>query len=327
MKFLKTAGIAFLALAVLHSCKKPQQGYLSKVLIYNPKTFTAIKGRTTTSSALVVDGSTNPINVKLLGVRNYYTKQPADSILLKKFEIVTYKAEITQRDSTVEQVSNKLGKSMYSSFNVNPLGGRLEVTPASNFIDTGTFEFDIEVSNPAGTRVVNNVGIVRITTSANPYEIISQSASTSPTTAETFTNVSNFTTAITRDPNGPNKVVLKFVDKNGVPFNPAAGQVNVRADRPFFKVYAPFYPEERTDTALVYRYPENMPVFPIYPNVTWANANWSYIYYYRIPAAATDINLNVNPTIAFRLWPASGEASVKGTYTMTFKMNFVAKKP
>src|SRR3712207_5602908 len=131
MKFLKAAGRVFLAAVLLYGCKKPQQGYLSKVLLYNPKTFTAVQGRVTTSAALLVDGSTSPINVKLLGVRNHYTKQPADSILLKKFEIITYKAEITQQDTTVEQVTSKLGTALYSSFNVNPLGGRLEVTPAS----------------------------------------------------------------------------------------------------------------------------------------------------------------------------------------------------
>ena len=83
MKLLRISGVAVLSLLIAFGCKKPSEGYLSKVLVYNPKTLNAVKGRVTTSAALLVDGSTNPINVKLLAVRNYYTKQPADSILLK----------------------------------------------------------------------------------------------------------------------------------------------------------------------------------------------------------------------------------------------------
>ena len=327
MKFLTIISIAFIAITLSNSCKKPAEGYLSKVLVYNPKTLNAVKGRVTTSAALIVDGSTSPINVKLLAVRNYYTKQPADSILLKKYEIATYKAEITQNDTTPAQISAKIGKAMYPSFNINPLGGRIEVTPATNFIDTATYEFDIEVSNPAGTRVVNNVGIIRIVNPVNSYDITAQSLTTSPTTSETFTNNSNFTTSIVRTSSTENKIIIKFVDKNGKAFNPNAGNVIPRADRPYFKTYAPFYAEQKTDTALVYQYPPDLPVFPIYSSVVVAGSTYSYVSYYRIPAASTDINLNLNPVIGFRLWPIAGQSSVSGTYLVTFKMNFVTKIP
>jgi hypothetical protein len=327
MNFLRITGIFLITIFTLLGCKKTEQGYLSKVILYNPKTFVATKGRVTTSAALLVDGSTNPIMVKLLGIRNYYTKQPADSILLKKYEIATYKAEITQNDTTLEQINSKIGTGMYSPFNISPLGGRIEVTPASNYIDTGTYEFDIEVSNPAGKRVVNNVGIVRIVNPTNLFDITAQSVTTSPTTSETFTANSNFTTSVVRTNSTENKVIIKFVDKNGIPFNPNAGQVLPRADRPFFKIYAPFYPEAKTDTALVYQYPAGLPTFPIYPSVVVSGGTYSYVSYYRIPAAYTDINLNVNPVVGFRLWPAAGEASVKGTFIVTMKLNFVAKKP
>src|SRR5688572_18502126 len=167
MNFLRITGFLLITIFTLLGCKKTEQGYLSKVILYNPKTFVATKGRVSTSAPLLVDGSTNPIMVKLLGIRNFYTKQPADSILLKKYEIAVYKAEITQNDTTLEQINNKIGTAMYSVFNINSLGGRIEITPASNYIDTGTYEFDIEVSNPAGKRVVNNVGIVRIVNPTN----------------------------------------------------------------------------------------------------------------------------------------------------------------
>src|SRR5688572_4341799 len=129
MKFFKINAVIFITVTTIYGCKKPAEGYLSKVIVYNPKTLLATKGRVTTSAALLVDGSSNPINVKLLGVRNFYSKQPADSLVLKKYEILTYKGEITQFDSTLELVNQKLSTGMYSAFNINSIGGRIEVSP------------------------------------------------------------------------------------------------------------------------------------------------------------------------------------------------------
>lgn len=326
MKFLKITVVGLIGIILIFSCSKPKEGYLSKVLTYSPQTLVATKGRVTVSAAMIVDGSTGPINVKLLRTRNFYTKQNADSILLKKYEIITYKAEITQNDSTVEQVQSKLGKDMYPSFRINEVGGRLEVTPATNFIDTGTYEFDVMVDNPAGSREVNNVGMIKLVNPTNNIDITSQSVTTSPVTSETTTNQSNFAVTVVRTSSTENKVIFKYVDKNGTPFNPNAGQVNPRPDRPTFRTYAPFYPEEKTDTALVYKYPTGLPTFPIYPVVVVSGTNYSYISYYRIPASATDIGLNINPVVGFRLWPLAGQQAVSGTYLVTFKMNFVVKK-
>ncbi|TDH26607.1 hypothetical protein EXU57_10995 [Segetibacter sp. 3557_3] len=326
MKIFKIISFALVVAAGTVGCKKPDAGYLSKVIVYSPKTLNAARGRVTTSAALLVDGSTNPIYVKLLGTRNFYTKQNADSILLKKYEIAIYKGEINQQDTTLEQVAAKISKAMYPSFAVNPIGGRLEVTPATNSIDTGTYEFDIEVSNIAGKREVLNAGVIRIINPANSYELISSSVTTSPTTSETTTGQTNFTTTIVRTNTTENKVIIRYVDKNGTPFNPKAGEVVPRADRPDFRTYAPFYPEEKTDTALVFRYPPNLPTFPLYPQVNVSGGLYSYVFYYRVRAAATDINLNMNPVITFRLWPAPGDDAVKGTYVITMRMNFVARK-
>jgi hypothetical protein len=182
------------------------------------------------------------------------------------------------------------------------------------------------VTNPAGSREVNNAAILKIVNPSSNIDITSQSVTTSPTTSETFTTQTAFTYSVVRTSSPENKIIIKFVDKNNKPFNPAQGDIYARSDRPTFKTYAPFYAEEKTDTALVYKYPTGLPVFPIYPSVSVAGGNYSNIYYYRIAAAATDINLNVNPVLGFRLWPVVGQQAVSGTYLVTFKMNFVAKK-
>lgn len=331
MKILPIIGAATLAGGLFLACNKPSPGYLSKVLVYNPKTINATKGRVTTSAALIVDGSTSPINVELLGTRNFYTKQPANDILLKKFEIPVYKAEITQFDTTLAQIAPKLGTASYPVFNINSIGGRMEISPASTFVDTGTYEFDIRVTNPAGSREALSVGVVRFVNAANPFEITRQAATSTPSNAETpETAQANVTTTITRTA-GPNRIILRFLDKNGAAFNPKTQLIPRDADRPVFRNYAGYYPEEKTDTALVYQYPEKLPTFPLfqYSSVSSVNGgvtNRGYVSFYRIPFAANDLNVNVNPEIGFRLWPIPGEASVSGTFTVTMRLNFVARK-
>jgi hypothetical protein len=329
MKLFNISVLFLLVIFFQFGCSKPAPGYLSKVLVYNPKTLVATKGRVTTSGALIVDGSTNPINVKLLRTRNFYTKQPSDEILLKKYEIPIYKGEITQNDTTLAQIAPKLGMASYPVFNVNSIGGRIEVSPASTFVDTGSYEFDINVTNPAGTRDAASVGIVRLVNATNPFEITRQAVTSTPVNAETpVTTQTNFTFSIARTA-GPNKIILKIVDKNGVAFNPT--KFITLIDRPVLRNFAPYYPEVKTDTELVYEYPEKLPTFPLfqYTSVNPTNGsvvNRQYTFTYRIAAADNDLNLNINPEIGFRLWPIPGEASVSGTYTLTMKLNFATKK-
>lgn len=325
-KHLIIAGTGLIVAASYFSCaKKPDVGFLSDNLLYSPYVFNAVKGRVTVSKPIQVDGSSGPINVKLLAIRNKYTGKPADH-LLQEHEIAIYKGEITAADSTIELVNKKIGTGMYKTFNVNPIGGRLEVTPASNFVDTGTFVFDVEVSNMAGVKTLLKAGELKILPATNPYEITRASASTSPSNAESpTTGQTNYAVTITRIAGGENKIILKFVDKNGVPFNPAAGQIITRADRPYFDNYDPYYKVEKTDTALVFRYPEKLPTFPIYQYVS-GGTNWAWDSYYRIPYTANDLNQNLNPVVGFRLWPGEGESVVKGTFIVTAKLNFATKK-
>ena len=328
MKSIKLFGLLSSALIVL-SCSKPAPGYLSNVLVYNPKTLVATKGRVTTSGALVVDGSTSPIQVELLGTRNLYSKAASDDILLKKYEIPIYKGEITQNDTTLAQLQPKLGMAQYPVFTINPIGGRVEVSPASTFADTGTYEFDIRVTNPAGSRDVPSVGAIRLVNAATPFTITRQAVTTPPATAETpVTNQPSYTLAITRDA-GPNRIILRLLDRNGAAFNPKSFVAFI--DRPSYRQYAPYYAEVKTDTALVYQYPEKLPTFPLfqYTSINPDNgqpSNRQYTAFFRIPPTANDMNANINPEIGFRLFPVPGEAAVSGTYTVTMRLNFVSRR-
>ena len=309
---------------IYHSCtKKPEAGFLGNNFLYLSNPFPGIKGRTTTSAAIQADGSTQPVTVKLLGVKNGAGQ--VTEVLSKEYEIPIYKGEITFADSSLDLIGKKLGTGMYKAFNINETGGRMELSPATAFVETGTYSFDVEVSNVKGSKIINNIAKVVINPSVSSQLIRQFANSSAPGQEVTFTTQTNFSVTLVRR-DGPNKIILKFVDKNDVPFNPKTGQVLPRVSVPptnlryDFRQFAPFYAEEKTDTALVYSYPEKTPTFPLY------TINAAYLSSYRIPAEFNDLNQNLNPELAFRLFPTDGIPYVSGTWVVTNKLNFAAKK-
>src|SRR5688572_12703271 len=92
-------------------CKKTEIGFLSDKLLYRSNPLTAIKGRVTTSAPLEADGSTQPMSVKLLDVRDASGKTATS--LLTEHEIAIYRAEVRATDTTLVKLAAKLGTGMY----------------------------------------------------------------------------------------------------------------------------------------------------------------------------------------------------------------------
>ena len=311
----------------LYCCTKRVEGFLSDRLFYRANPLVAIKGRVTTSAPLEADGSTQPLNVKLLDVRSAAWRSV--DAMKKEYEIVVYKAEIRPTDTTLEMLNSKLGLAMYKPFNVNPIGGRLEVTPASVFVDTGTYDFDIQVSNVRGTKTVQNIGKVVITP-AVPFTISRSGfvSTSTPNQEVTFVNLaaSAITTTVTRR-DGPNRVIIMFVDKNNVPFKPSADEVIPRPSagttlRYHFGQFDPYYPVIKTDTAFVHEYPAKTPTFPLF-SLGGINV---FTVHYRIPNNHNDVNLNLNPEFGVRLYPSENVPFVTGTYIIINKLNTAARR-
>ncbi|WP_207436101.1 DUF5007 domain-containing protein [Sabulibacter ruber] len=263
------------------------------------------------SPPIQLDGSTQPVKVKLLAVRNKATGAPADE-LLQEFEMQTYKANVTPADSTLDLLYKKLTVEKRPVLSVNEIGGRIEVTSASSRVSPGTYTIDVEVSNIAGTRVVKDACDIVIRESA-PYTLGYTAWSTSTMTGEVFTGISEpLNIKVETDVTGPNKIIFKFVDKNGTPFNPEAGEVYPRAFRGHFGLMNTFYKVVKTPTSLEWEYP---PVFP-FPLVSSTNG---FLNYYRIDGAATDIGVNINPVFEIRFNQA-------GTHTVTVKLTNAVRK-
>ncbi|UYQ91356.1 DUF5007 domain-containing protein [Chitinophaga horti] len=307
-----TLGITVAGIA---ACEKVPEGYISDKFAYRPNPFIAMQGLTAYSPSIEADGSTLPLTVKLLEVRDKSTGKVLDSNDLRPREITTYLAELLPTDTTLELLNKKLSRGMKRPFEIQENGGRIILTAGTEYWDTGRYVFDVQVTNIRGTRTIKNVGEVLL----NPkvyYEVVRRTVTTSDNGSETnFQDVyagGQMPLTIDRDPAGPHRIILKFKDKNGKNFNPKMGEIVYRGDRPHFQKYNPFFKEERTDSTIEFGHP-NLAKFPFFM------VNNDVSSYYRIPAAFTEAVRNVNATFSVTFYGG-------GTWTLTMHTG-VARKP
>jgi len=308
------------ACVLLLQCKPSEQGYLSDNLRYNVDNLQVNQGTVVYTDPLVANGSTTPLSVELLGIRNKATGAPAPEFL-EEHEIATYLSEITWQDTTLEQLNAKIGRAKYPPMMLNPLGGRVGFTQATNFVDTGLYTIDVAVENVFGKRTLNNVLDFSII-GAKKDSVFYQACTSSDYGAEdNFLPYSNFRIDIEHVPGGENKIVYMWLDRDGAAFNPKAGEVVKRGDRPTFRNWSPYYPEEVTDTALVYRYPDvSGLVYPIINGTYVGSTLWpgDPICYYRVVGTANSLGRNLNPVSTIRFY-------LPGTYIVRFRFQTLGR--
>ncbi|WP_257666383.1 DUF5007 domain-containing protein [Parapedobacter tibetensis] len=307
--------------AAVGSCSKVESGYISDYITYNLRTLEATQGQVLYTGSLILDGSTSPVQVKLLSIRDKKTGREATEFL-QEYDVPVYLAEITNDDNTLEKVMEKIDVGKSPAIMINEIGGRVGLTRATTNIDTGLYTIDVEVTNSRGARVINEALDIRLRSAAT-HSISYQAMTTS-----TFGIEDNFVGAdqsleivVEREATTENKIIFKWVDKNGRPFNPQAGEIIKRGDRPTFSNWSPYFSEEVTDTSIEYQYPFTGLNYPLLKQINVANATWNDgITYYRVVGNATDIGRNLNPvsTITYFL---------SGTYTVTYRLKNVVRKP
>jgi hypothetical protein len=305
------------------SCQKITHGYLSDDVFYQVNPFYVQQGITTVSSSLVTNGSTDPLNVKLLKITDVSTGADADSLFLKPQMMRTFTGTPTSDDSTLDLLNAKLKDSTVAPFSVNAIGGRLQFTQSDLFIDTGTYSMDIQISNVRGTKTLPGACQIVVTPIATKDTLTYQSWSTGSVATGPFTGVAGqIPVTVTYIAGGADKIIFVWKDKNGHNFNPSLGEVNARVQRPTFHDWDPYYPEVRTDTSIEYQYPDGIPYLPVFANTTVGGIGWNDgICYYQLAKAHTDIGLYVNTvsTIQYFL--------TKGTYVVTYYVNIVSRVP
>ncbi len=313
------AGVAIIGCIVLVSCEKKVEGFLSDRIFYQVNPFYIQQGITAVSSSLVADGSTAPLHVEVLALRDS-AGNDADSLLSTPRSIVTFKGAITYLDSTLDLLKLKLQDSLVRPFNIAETGGRLQFTAATKFVPTGSYNMDISVSNTRGTEVLQNVCTFIIGPLEKYYDLYYNRVrywnnGTGDGGADKEVVNSALVSVSFTGGTDVSKVIYKFVDKNGKPFNPKKGEVsrwNIGYVAAIFDEYDPYYTPVLTDSTLEYQIPSYGISFPYVHTVYSPDGTES-----------TDGNQNINPALC--RYKISASANKQGQLVQSFtSLDFLA---
>lgn len=248
-------------------CQKVQTGYLSTDLYYLQNPLTAPQGSITVSSVLQVNGSTGPMNVTLTKVVDS-NGNSVDSMMAKKDSFPGFSDAVSYVDSTLDLLNKKIIYTTAAPLSVNPIGGRIQLTPATKYVPMGTYTIDIKASNVRGTVSIPKACKIIISSAGSPDTVYAgaYAGTLDKTTGAYLAALATPSVNVQFYPSAVNKVVFKWVDMNGKVYDVKAGGIGVRNGRWNFRNFDPYYPQVLTDTSIEYQYPTVPNEFPVYPN-------------------------------------------------------------
>jgi hypothetical protein len=288
-KYIKALLLFGTIVAGVFSCQKVQTGFLSTNLYYIQNPLIAPQGSITVSSVLQVDGSTLPMNVIMTKVVDSNGNR-VDSMMAKKDSFPGFSGSVSYLDSNLALLNKKLVYTTAPALSVNPLGGRIQLTPATKNVPMGTYTIDIKASNVRGSVSIPNACKILITSAGSPDTVYAgaYAGTLDNTTGGYSAALNNPTINVQFIPSAVNKIVFKWVDKNGKVYDAATGGIGARLNRWNFRNFDPYYPQMLTDTSVEYQYPTVPNEFPVFPN-TGADgsvARGNFGCFFKIPAAA-----------------------------------------
>lgn len=294
-------------------CSKVQNGYISDKLIYrrNPQIVSA--GVLTTSIMPELNGTSQPIHFFIAGAYDSIGK-PTD-LLTKDVDLVVWdQPYVLATDTTIALVNAKRKTIKMPISQLNERSGQFTFTQASNLAPKGKYSFDVRMENVAGSQVFKNamnIDIQQVLYSPGRMDINIMDVKnfgggyiTSPTA--TVKRIDRTPTA-----QSPNTISFKIVDKHGKPWNPKAGEIVPRGDRPSFPSFDRFAPQVNTDSTMTWAYP-----FAPFPLGTDASTYNAYDVFYRVLMPRVAIDGTV---------PATGAPCLPGKWNMnvTFGFRFI----
>ncbi len=212
------------------ACKKVPDGFLSSYVRYEEFPIEIPQGRAFVSSALNPDGSAKPLNIRLLAVYDQETGQEVTDIFLKKFEIPVWTGLYDPKaDTTLEMIDKKRKDSLVYPISINPNSGQVEANYATINLPTGSYEFDLEVTNSAGSKRYPKIGQFNLNEA--PYFEIPAIRSTQAMKVGEETTVKPLPAGrieVERIGEDENRIIVSIVDEKGNAFNPKAGEVGRR---------------------------------------------------------------------------------------------------
>ncbi|WP_343563173.1 hypothetical protein [Sphingobacterium sp.] len=281
-KLLYSIGLAALSLI---GCKKIPEGNLSDIIRYETLPIEIQMGRSTVSTAINPAGSSKPIEIKLLKVYEKETGKDVTDVFLQTFPIKIWKKLYDSKvDTTLALIAAKQKDTVMTALSINKFSGAIESTPNTLKLPKGHYVFDLEIKNAVGTRVYPAIGEFKLVEA--PYfdvpavrSTVAMKVGAETTTKSIPSNASHI--KVTYLGSGENKVVVKIVDKNGVPFNPKKGEIARRPNSGTAGGYLQTMQDYSISTTLFDDRMEFVYGVLPFPLVSLGNG---FNYYYRIPA-------------------------------------------
>ena len=309
---------------MIWSCSKVEIGYLSDYIKYENPILYVQSGTDVSTGKLLPDGSTKPLMVEMLEIRNKETGEIAEDLLISRPIVNWAEAYNYETDSTLAQIEEKLTYVDAPAFVFNNVNGEIRWNANTQYAEAEQYEFDLKVSNVRGENVYPNIGQVEITpfvpvTFVNKTRIQVRSLDPVKTIYSVIedldllydgTSEINTVTKISDESSPGITVRLKVVDKNGTPFNPKTGEVLPNwsgSNLPSYEQSS--VNTELTDEAFIYHFP--VTPFPYY---TWYNKN--PLMYYHLPEGSLgnlDDNEDYDP--------------INGRYWLNFRTNLRINAP
>jgi hypothetical protein len=272
--------ILFLILVTsLSACTKYGDGFISPYVQYAVNQFTVVRGRTTTSYSLITDGSSIPLNVKWLHIYDSAGNM-VDTLFKKEYPVAIWTAAYNNlTDVTYGSIIAKQSIVKMPPIRVNETNGTIEANSATLYLPLGKFSMDLSISNSAGAEVLKKI-VTIVIADGKPMETAPEQGAFSNSlavagnaaAAKTIFNGQNNPfdlVTVTRFADTPNTIILKVMDRNGVPFNPRTGELTKRPNTglnpnpPYLQNLQDYAPDtyQVSDSAISIKFP--LVPFPI----------------------------------------------------------------
>lgn len=303
------------------ACSKIEKGFLSENVAYKDKNILCKRGLILVQSDKInADGSTPPFTFKMKNLRKQ-DGSPAPEEFNKEYEILVFKKETpfnAETDTTVALLNAKRELIKVKPMEFNEVSGQLSFNKGSANLPIGIYPFDVEMTNVHGTKLLPSIGQINVQDPQGDdlFQVYSVAAAVFLDGTNTSATIKNPRITCTKQSNQGARAIMKIVDKNGRPFNPKAGEVVQRGDRPRFENYAKFNPVITTDTALICDF--EVAPFPLAKYVD-ATTDWGHLMYYRIPSTYVNIDgyaagqYSANPRWDYQL-------KLEGTYVIEVRL-------
>ena len=331
---------------IFSGCTKIEKGFISPYQQYAVNQFTVIRGRVSTSYSLINDGSSIPMHIKWTHIYDS-TGKVVDDIFSKKYTVGVWTAAYNATtDQTYATIMAKRSTAEMEPIVVNENNGTITANEGTLNIPLGSYTMDLEVSNVAGSvplKKIMQINIVdgdAIGISPDPgafsLSLLNAGTAGGAGAAGGANNGVSFNgnnnpfadySAI-RFADTPNVVIVKITDRNGVVFNPKAGEIAKRPNSglnpnpPFLQNLQDYAPDtfSPNDTAMTLKFP--LVPFPIY------SLGNGYNMYYRIPTQflSIDSTSSWSANTPGNFYQGTADAHYLGVYTLD-KFDYAVRIP